>query len=153
MRRKLDRQIAAEAPPADSVDIRRRCAELTARGSRLSFAAALVSILDAARQVRASGPAVPVVPAAVATASVPVAAPVLPVVPARERQAVPVVSVAPAPVAVPVEAAPMDSREPAPLRFAGLTGRFGTGLGGRPLVVSNGSGRGTSRRAPATLGR
>jgi hypothetical protein len=53
LRRKLDRQIAAEAPPADSADIRRRCAELTARSSRLSLAAALVSILGAADERRA----------------------------------------------------------------------------------------------------
>ena len=53
LRRKLDRQIAAEAPPVDSVDIRRRCAELTARGSRLSLAAALVSMLGAADERRA----------------------------------------------------------------------------------------------------
>lgn len=53
LRRKLDRQIAAEAPPADSADIRRRCGELTARSSRLSLAAALVSILGAADERRA----------------------------------------------------------------------------------------------------
>jgi hypothetical protein len=53
LRRRLDRQIAAEAAPADSADIRRRCAELTARGSRLSLAAALVSILGAADERRA----------------------------------------------------------------------------------------------------
>jgi hypothetical protein len=53
LRRRLDRQIAAEAAPADSAEIRRRCAELTARGSRLSLAAALVSILGAADERRA----------------------------------------------------------------------------------------------------
>jgi hypothetical protein len=53
LRRRLDRQIAAQAPPADSVDIRRRCAELTARDSRLAFACALVSLLDAAEERRA----------------------------------------------------------------------------------------------------
>jgi hypothetical protein len=52
LRRRLDGQIAAEAPPPDSVDIRRRCAELTARGSRLSLAAALANILDAADERR-----------------------------------------------------------------------------------------------------
>jgi len=53
LRRRLDAQIAAESPPPDSVDIRRRCAELTARGSRLCLAAALVNILDAADERRA----------------------------------------------------------------------------------------------------
>jgi hypothetical protein len=53
LRRRLDAQIAAEAPPPDSIDIRRRCAELTARGSRLSLAVALVNILDAADERRA----------------------------------------------------------------------------------------------------
>jgi hypothetical protein len=53
LRRRLDAQIAAEAPPPDSIDIRRRCAELTARGSRLCLAVALVNILDAADERRA----------------------------------------------------------------------------------------------------
>jgi hypothetical protein len=48
LRGRLDGQIAAEAPPRESVDIRRRCAELTARGSRLCLASALDNILDAA---------------------------------------------------------------------------------------------------------
>jgi hypothetical protein len=52
LRKRLDGQIAAEAPPLDSVEIRRRCAELTARGSRLCLAGALVSILDAADERR-----------------------------------------------------------------------------------------------------
>jgi len=52
LRRRLDGQIAAEAPLPDSVDIRRRCAELTARGSRLALAVALVNILDAADERR-----------------------------------------------------------------------------------------------------
>lgn len=53
LRRRLDGQIAGEAPPPDSVDIRRRCAELTARGSRLCLAEALVNILDAADERQA----------------------------------------------------------------------------------------------------
>jgi hypothetical protein len=53
LRRRLDAQIAAEAPPPDSVDIRRRCAELTDRGSRLSLAVALVNILDGADERQA----------------------------------------------------------------------------------------------------
>jgi hypothetical protein len=53
LRRRLDAQIAAEAPPPDSVDIRRRCAELTARGSRLTLALALANILDAADERQA----------------------------------------------------------------------------------------------------
>jgi hypothetical protein len=60
LRRRLDGQIAAESPPPDSVDIRRRCAELTARGSRLSLAVALVNILDAADERRAD-PASPLI--------------------------------------------------------------------------------------------
>jgi hypothetical protein len=53
LRRRLDRRIAADAPPADSVDIRCRCAELTTRDSRLALACALVSMLDAAEERRA----------------------------------------------------------------------------------------------------
>jgi hypothetical protein len=53
LRRRLDRRIAADAPPADSVDIRSRCAELTARDSRLALACALVSMVDAAEERRA----------------------------------------------------------------------------------------------------
>jgi hypothetical protein len=49
-RRHLDDQIAGEAPPPDSVDIRRRCAELTGRDSRLCLASALDNILDAAEE-------------------------------------------------------------------------------------------------------
>lgn len=56
LRRRLDAQIAAEPPPPDSVDIRRRCAELTARDSRLCLAAALGNILAAAEE-RRSDPA------------------------------------------------------------------------------------------------
>jgi hypothetical protein len=52
LRRRLDAQIAAEAPPPDSVDIQRRCAELTARGSRLCLASALGNILGAAEERR-----------------------------------------------------------------------------------------------------
>jgi hypothetical protein len=56
LRRRLDAQIAADAPPPDSVDIRRRCAELTARDSRLCLAGALDNILAAAEE-RRSDPA------------------------------------------------------------------------------------------------
>jgi hypothetical protein len=56
LRRRLDAQIAAEAPPPDSVDIQRRCAELTARGSRICLASALANILAAAEE-RRSDPA------------------------------------------------------------------------------------------------
>jgi hypothetical protein len=56
LRRRLDSQIAAEAAPPGTVDIRRRCAELTARGSRLCLAGSLVTILDAADE-RRSDPA------------------------------------------------------------------------------------------------
>jgi hypothetical protein len=52
LRGRLDDQIAAEAAPPDSADIRRRCAELTARGSRLCLAGALHNILDAAEERR-----------------------------------------------------------------------------------------------------
>ena len=52
LRRRLDAQIATEAPLPDSVDIRRRCAELTARDSRLCLAAALVNISEAADERR-----------------------------------------------------------------------------------------------------
>jgi hypothetical protein len=52
LRGRLDGQIAAEAPPPDSVDIRRRCAELTARSSRLCLASGLGKILDAADERR-----------------------------------------------------------------------------------------------------
>jgi hypothetical protein len=53
LRRRLDREIAAGALPRDSVDIRRRCAQLTTRDSRLCLAVALVTIMGAAEERRA----------------------------------------------------------------------------------------------------